>query len=213
MPFSWATEFSIDYKLSSKYEADIERLKIAGYIPKYMSVDIWLVTNEDGKDAAYSVLTSENKCVIPIGVTPAGKAWAIAKDVNAVEKMDEVLTHQVFHEVSHCILLNREYVHGVASTNQDSSKDEKFADVYGLAMTGFIMDNLINTVAIGNHILDERTSATLRNNHPEDDKYNTGAVIAKMINWMKVMKTVPDAITAIKMAYDFSGIKQPCAVK
>ena len=209
MPYAWATEFSLNFNLSRKYEADIERLKSAGYIPKTMSIDVWIYTNDDGNYNAHSLSTSENGCILFIGVSPNGKAWSISKgDTATVEESHNILAHQVLHEASHCILVSKSYVRGMLKDGPPNKNTERFADTYGLAMMMFATQNRNETLAVGKQVFVERMGVAKLNNFSNDDKYNTVTAIVKMYRWLNTAKDIPDAVTAMKMSLLFSGYKQ-----
>lgn len=207
---------SLNSDLSNNQERDIQRLKTAGFVPRDMSVDVWVFTNDDGdENSGYSLPTAPDKCVIFIGVSPSGRAWASERDALGKaheEPLSDMLTQEVLHEVAHCVLDSYTAFdrHGDDITGRDKANVEKFADIYGLTMSAFINQDISRTIEIGKHVSSER-EATAKNvkyasSEPVFDKYDTSYALTKMIGWIQEIKTIPDAKSAFRNAIEFSGV-------
>lgn len=211
-------EFSRNADLSNDYERAIQRLKTDGFVPRDMSIDMWIVSSDSAGSASsgYALNTSRDKCIILVDVSPGGRAWSLNIDDKSKtfyeEPIGDMLTQEVMHEVAHCVLNSHTAFdkHGDDIAGRDKSGNEKFADIYGLAMTSFINQDLNETFKIGKRIFIERevtaTNVRYSSEPPAIDTYDTSHALAKMVGWMREIKAIPDAKSSFERAIEFSGV-------
>ena len=188
----FANEFVANADLSSKYKADIDKLKEAGFIPEALDFDVWILTSDNDNDSDFSLYSSKNKCEIFIGVSK------LAKDDS-----DGITNHHLMHEVAHCVLFQ------LNNSNKDVDK-EKFTDVYGLMMMLYLSKDITKTNKTARKILKKRYSdAFYKQLHLlQNDKYDTAPALVKFVIWLKTIKSIsvlPDSKSLFILSIKFSG--------